>query len=267
MGSTFNVLSADPDVIMVAPIVALPHAGEATPADAGPLARPRADDPTQFDAYRIKSQLARDLHDEVVQTLTSVMMQVRVFAREQQEQQGDRVVVQQFAYVHSSIRDVLNNLRQILSDLRGQPGFDGDLVEAIKGGLLPRYERTRMRVTLKVGRSWPASLPPMTGIHLYRIVQEALTNAYRHGAARAAQVDLKATANMIVCTVRDDGRGIASLDDSKPLGMGILGMKERAALFGGLLTIRNRRRGGTAVTATFAKEELLWPSKHELSVS
>jgi len=48
---------------------------------------------------------------------------------------------------------------------------------------------------------------------------------------------------------------------------GILGMKERAALLGGVLTIRNRRRGGTAVTASFPKDVLLWPSRLEPSVS
>jgi len=88
-------------------------------------------------------------------------------------------------------------------------------------------------------------------ITLYRIIQEALTNAYQHGGASNAEVDFRATANMIVCTVRDDGRGIAWLDGSSPIGMGILGMKERAAALGGVLTIRNRPRGGTAVTASF----------------
>lgn len=249
---------------VAAPIVVLPRADEVTHGSANQVGLPRADEASQFDSYRIRSQLARELHDQVVQTLTSVLMQTRVFAR---EQQADKTAVQQFRYVHTSIREVLNNLRQILSDLRGQSGFDGDLVAAVRDGLLPRFERTRMTASLRVGRSWPSSLPPETGIHLYRIIQEALTNAYRHGGARAAQVDLKATANLIVCTVRDDGRGIAWLDDSKPIGMGILGMKERATLLGGVLTIRNRRGGGTAVTARFTKEGLLWPSKHELSVS
>ena len=79
--------------------------------------------------------------------------------------------------------------------------------------------------------------------------------------------DLKATANVIVCTIRDDGRGIAWLDDSRPIGMGILGMKERAAALGGTLTIRNRPRGGTAVTASFSKEATEWRLKPEPSGS
>lgn len=229
------------------------------------VAVPHARDNAHFETFRIRSELARELHDQAVQTLTALLMQTRAFAREQQENQA---VVQQFAYVHASIRDVLNNLRQILSDLRGLPSLDGDLLGALRNGLLPTFEnRTRMRVNLSVSRSWPAALPPETAIHLYRIIQEALTNAYKHGGARTVEVDLRATADLIVCTVRDSGRGIAWLDDSRPVGMGILGMKERAALLGGVLTIRNRRRGGTAVTASFPKDVLLWPSRLEPSVS
>ena len=144
--------------------------------------------------------------------------------------------------------------KDILSDLRGQPGFDGDLVAALRERLLPKFENTPMTVTLRVGRSWPAHLPPESGTQLYRIIQEALTNAYRHGGASSAEGDLKTTENQVVCAVRDNGRGIAWLDDSKPLGMGIHGMKERAALLGGDVTIRNRPRGGTAVIAAFDKE-------------
>ena len=77
----------------------------------------------------------------------------------------------------------------------------------------------------------------------------------------------RATENQVVCAVRDNGRGIAWLDDSKPLGMGILGMKERAALLGGDVTIRNRPRGGTAVIAAFDKEGLLCRSKRKRSAS
>jgi len=242
---------------VVAPIVAFPRANDAS-------ATSRADEDAQLESLQIRSQLARELHDEVVQTLTSVLMQTRVFAREQQE---NRVAVQQFAYVHDSVREVLNNLRHILSDLRGQPGFDGDLVAALRERLLPRFENTPMTVTLRVGRSWPAHIPPESGTQLYRIIQEALTNAYRHGGASSAEVDLKTTENQVVCAVRDNGRGIAWLDDSKPLGMGILGMKERAALLGGDVTIRNRPRGGTAVIAAFDKEGLLCRSKRKRSAS
>ena len=237
---------ADLEVHPIAPIVALPGVhGIAHRAI------------TQYDANQIRSELARELHDQVAQNLTAVLVQTRLFACENPR---NRQAVNQFAYVHASVLEALNNVRQILSDLRGLPPVDGDIVRAIKERLLPRFEENRMKVTLAVGRSWPESLPPETGIHLFRIIQEALTNAYRHGHARCAEVHLRATANLLVCTVQDDGSGIAWLDESKPLGMGVLGMKERAAILGGVLTIRNRPRGGVTVTASIAKEGWLWPS-------
>ncbi len=219
---------------------------------------------SQLDTYQIRSELARELHDQVAQNLTSLLIQTRVFARIDQQ---DREVVTQLAYVHASLLEALNNVRKILWDLRGQPALDDDLVRAVSDGLVAGFKGKRMKVTLTAGRSWPTSVPPETGIHIYRIVQEALTNAHRHGRARSAEVQMRATANLLVCTVRDDGCGIACADESKPLGMGILGMKERAAILGGVVTVRNRPRRGTTVTASFEKEAVLWQSTPRPSAS
>jgi signal transduction histidine kinase len=249
-------LQTDLESDSIAPVVALHDA-------AGRQAR-QTRQASEFDASQIRTELARELHDQVAQNLTALLVQTRLFARTHQR---NPEAVSQFAYVHASVLDALNNVRKILSDMRGQPAMDGDLERALREGLLPRFERTRMKVSLTVSRSWPDSLPPETRIHLYRIIQEALNNAHRHGRARSAEVHLRVTANLLVCTVRDDGSGIACLDDSKPLGMGILGMKERAAILGGLLTIRNRSRGGTTVTASFAKEGVLWQSTPRPSAS
>jgi signal transduction histidine kinase len=250
--------------VQVAPVIELAGVGESPRAEAIRISLARPQISSLVDSHQIRNELARELHDQVAQTLTSLLVQTRIFA---QANQRNREAVGQFAYVHASVLEVLNNVRKILSDMRGQPILDGDLVRAVKEGLLPKFSRTRMKVTLLVGRAWPECLPPETGIHLYRIIQEALTNAYRHGGARSAQVQLRATANLLMCTIRDDGRGIAGLDDAKPIGMGILGMKERAAILGGILTVRNRPRGGTTVTASFAKEGLSWESIQKLSAS
>jgi two-component system sensor histidine kinase UhpB len=258
-----RVQVVDHQVGPIGPIVELRGVGESPRTEAMRLSGNEPQIP-QLDSLQIRQELARELHDQVAQTLTSVLVQTRIFARANPH---DREAVGQFAYVHSSVLEVLNNVRKILSDLRGQPLLDGDVACAVREGLLPRFSRTRMRVTLLVGRAWPECLPPETGIHLYRIIQEALTNAYRHGGARSAEVHLKATANLLMCTIRDDGRGIACVHDAKPIGMGILGMKERAAILGGMLTVRNRPRGGTTVTASFAKEGFLWESTQKLSAS
>ena len=246
-----SIADLEPDHI--APVVALHSADDGT--------RPEA---SQLDADQIRIGLARELHDQVAQNLTALLVQTRTFARTHQH---DREAVAHFAYVHASVLETLNRLRNILYDLRGQSVMDGDLARTVKERLLPKFEQTRMKVRLAVGRSWPDALPPETCIHLYRIIQEALTNAYRHGGARSTEVHLRVTGNLLVCTIRDDGSGIAWLDESEAFGMGILGMKERAEILGGLLTIRNRPQGGTTVTASFAKEVLLWQSTPRPSAS
>jgi len=104
---------------------------------------------------QIKTQLARELHDQVAQNLTALLMQTQVFAR---EQQGREDVLDQLTYVQTSVREVLNNVRQILSDLRGKPGLADDLIQALKEGLVPTFRcNTGMSISVWVSRAWPAS--------------------------------------------------------------------------------------------------------------
>jgi len=209
-----------------------------------------------------KTQLARELHDQVAQNLTALLMQTQVFAR---EQQGREDVLDQLTYVQTSVREVLNNVRQILSDLRGKPGLADDLIQALREGLVPTFRRnTGMTMSLWVSRAWPASLPPETCIHIFRIIQEAVTNARKHGAATKVQVALKAPDERFVVRIRDNGQGITDLDPERPMGMGILGMRERAGLLGGALSVKSRPGGGTTVTVIIPKEALHWSQKRVL---
>ncbi len=217
------------------------------------------------EATLIKRDLAREIHDQVAQNLTSMLMQTQVFVR---EQQGRTDVVDQLAYIETSVREVLNNVRQILSDLRGQPGLAHGFVAAVRGDLIPKYQyRTGVKVIVSVARSWPRSLPPDTSIHIYRIIQEALTNAHKHGGAKRVHVALRTRPNQLVVSIRDDGRGTAWLDETEAVGVGILGMRERAALLRGAIAIHNRSLGGVTVTASFPKELMAWPRKRALSAS
>ncbi len=214
-------------------------------------------------ARHIKYELARELHDRVAQNLTAVLMQTQVFAR---EQQGRQDVLDQLAFVHTSVREVLNDVRQILCDLRGKPGLADDLVIALREGLLPTFgTNTAMTIGLWVSGAWPASLPPETCIHIYRIVQEALINARKHGGASQVHVGLRAPTERLVISIRDNGQGIHHLDPDRLIGMGILGMRERASLLGGTLAVTSGRAGGTTVAISIPREALHWSPKPELS--
>jgi two-component system sensor histidine kinase UhpB len=227
---------------------------------------PLQHEPLESVVNRVKGELARELHDQVAQGLTEVLMQTQVFALEHEGRQG---VFDQFEYIETSVREVLNNVRQLQSDLRGQPGLADEFVKAVRSDLLATYQRrTGIKVRLSVSPTWPETLPPDTSINLYRIIQEAITNAHRHGGARTVHVALKATStDVLVVSIHDDGRGCVWVDDDRPVGAGILGMRERAALLGGELSIRGRGGGGTMVTAKVPKELLNWRRKQAPSVS
>jgi len=248
--------------LMAVQISAYVETGSVAPIVELPL--PFPDGGVQSDGEQIKNALARELHDQVAQNLTALLMQTQVFAH---EQQGHKDVLDQLTYVQTSVREVLNNVRQMLGDLRGKHGVSDDLVQALKEGLLPSFRRrSGLKVSLWVSRSWPVVLPPETCIHIYRIIQEALTNAQKHGRATCVHVALKASSNeRFVISIRDDGDGILNLDDERHMGMGILGMRERAGLLGGTLTLRSRPLGGTTVTANIPKEALHWSPKRAQS--
>ncbi len=213
----------------------------------------------------IKRELARELHDQVAQDLTSVLVQMQCVRR---EHRGTSDVVGQLTGLEASVREVLNNVREILSDLRGQPLIADRFVDAVRSNLISKFQsRTGIKVVLSVARAWPESLPPDTAIHLYRIIQEALANAHKHGGARTAHVALRAKPGRFVVNIRDDGRGIAWPDEAEPVGFGILGMRERAALLRGVITMHNRPLGGISVTATFPKEVMRWQRRRVPSAS
>src|SRR5258708_9211383 len=207
------------------------------------VAPPRSDGSVKHESERIKNELARELHDRVVQSLTILLVQTEVFMREHRDRPD---VVDQLTFVRTTVRESLNHPRQVLCDLRGQPGIADTLVHPLRDGLIATCRlRTRMEVNLWLSRKWPASLPPETSTHIYRIIEEALSNAHKHGGAKTAQVALKGSDTALVIKIRDGGRGITCLDNKRPIGMRRLGIRERTALSRGRSSDRSPPMPGT----------------------
>src|SRR3981189_200237 len=104
------------------------------------LELPRADHGIEAERERIKSDIARELHDQVAQTLINLSMQTEVFIL---EQQGHPQVLDQLSFVRITVREALNNLRQLLYDLRGTPGLANGLVQALREGVLAQCKLRR----------------------------------------------------------------------------------------------------------------------------
>ena len=187
-------------------------------------------------------RVARELHDEIGQTLTAVTIQA------DQAADGDpELASQALRCVADAVRDSLDEVRRIARELRPEALDDLGLVNA----LIALCTRVDAQGGLLVRRDLQGKLPPLSReveLVIYRIAQEALTNALRHSNARSATVSLKADAGTLTLQVADDGEG---MPDQLPGGTaGIAGMRERALLVGGRLSIRSRPDQGTEVGFT-----------------
>lgn len=200
----------------------------------------------------VRTLLARELHDSVAQTLSTMLLDLDTFRAEQHGRAGVLVQVDQ---LERSTRQALSDLREMLVELRARPSGNEDLVKLVRHGILERRGgRRHIEYELNVAPDWPALIPVHAASELNRIVQEAIENAVRHGGARKIMVALALSPRDLsaVVTVSDDGRGlpIQEVFSLRP-GLGILGMRERALLLGGEIGIEGGPAGrGTTVRVT-----------------
>jgi len=203
----------------------------------------------------IRRALARELHDRVAQTLTTMLIELENF---KVEQTGRRSVLQHLDELQDSTRDVLSNLRHVLFELRGETGIEEGFADSIRLLLARFEERTHVSATLSVSPSWPARLGTQAALNMYRIVEEALRNVRLHSGARLVEVGLGPWHDKhLAVEISDDGRGIEGDDGERVAGLGMLGMRERALLLGGRLEFESRDSGGTTVRAILPVSQLL----------
>ena len=201
----------------------------------------------------LRQLLARELHDRVAQTLTSMLIDLENF---KVEQVGRESVLRQMGTLQESTREVLNNLRELLYDLRGGPGVEEGFVEALRV-LVGRYQdKTHIDTKLAVLPGWPTRVASPAALNLYRIIEEALVNVRQHSGAKGVQIILQPhSENELSVCVSDDGRGL-ELEDPGPMGMGMVGMKERALFLGAQLRVETVIGSGTTVRVIVPRERM-----------
>jgi two-component system, NarL family, sensor histidine kinase UhpB len=184
-------------------------------------------------------RVARELHDEIGQTLTAVTIQA-----ERAAESDPALASAALRRVAGAVRDSLDEVRRIARELRPEALDDLGLVNA----LIALCTRISAQDGPVVRRELQSKLPPLSPdveLVIYRIAQESLTNALRHSGARSVTVSLVADAEMLTLRVIDDGEGMPL---NLPSGTaGIAGMRERALLVGGRLSIESRPHEGTEV--------------------
>jgi two-component system, NarL family, sensor histidine kinase UhpB len=181
--------------------------------------------------------IARDLHDEVGQVLTGVLLQLNAIAESAPEHRSELDEARQ------SVRRAVDEVRRISSELRPEMLEHLGLVSA-----LIELSTSFARVAgVRVERQFPTSLPklaPEIELAIYRIAQESLTNIARHAAATRVTIALEPGHDSVVLRVNDNGRGFA---DTPVEHGGLRSMRERAVLVGGALAIKDAPGGGVEV--------------------
>ena len=190
-----------------------------------------------------RRRLARELHDQTGQELTSVLLGLKA-GEEASSDEGRAAAV---AAVREQVVETLHDVRRLAVELRPKALDDFGLVAALEHLRDTFSEQTGMRVELEanVGDRLPSDVETA----LYRIVQEALTNIVKHAEAGAVSIVLARSARAITAVIEDDGRGFATGDGDGGGGMGLLGMGERLALLGGKLKLESNPGSGTTIVA------------------
>lgn len=168
-----------------------------------------------------RHRIAQELHDEVGQTLTAVLLELKRVA-----DRAPSAVSDELHQVQETTRTSLDEIHRIARRLRPGVLEELGLTSALKA-LTGDFTGPALTVRHRIDADLP-SLSWDTELVLYRVAQEGLTNAARHSGARHVDLALRHTSSGVELSIRDDGRGIRDA----PEGAGISGMRERALLIG-----------------------------------
>ena len=187
-----------------------------------------------------RRRVAQELHDEVGQSLTAVLLSLKRVA-----DQSPQETREELSRVQETTRSTLDEIRRIARRLRPGVLEELGLVSALKALTNEISEPTG----LTIRRQFDKNLPPLdaeTELVVYRVAQEGLTNTVRHAEAQEAELSLRTLQSTVELRIRDNGRGIGDSQE----GAGIRGMRERALLVGADLKVGGAPGTGTEVRLT-----------------
>ncbi len=194
-----------------------------------------------------RARIARELHDVVAHNISVMGVQAAAASRIMQSDEPD--VRRALAAIETTGRETVDEMRRMLGILRRS---EDELALAPQpslrdlGALVEQVRAAGLDVVARV-EGEPRQLPAGLDLSAYRIVQEALTNALKHAAPAHVEVVVRYAEDAVVLEVTDDGAGSTGGGGT---GNGLVGMRERVALFGGELRAGKRIEGGWALHAT-----------------
>jgi two-component system, NarL family, sensor histidine kinase UhpB len=188
-----------------------------------------------------RRRVASDLHDEIGQSLTALVLQLK---RAADSDPPDPAALRELV---GAAEEILGEVRSVARRLRPEALDDLGLRSALLALAARLEEASGLSVQVRIASDLPP-LTPEVELVLYRVAQESLTNVLRHAGAAHAAVRLRPEAREVILEVEDDGRGF---DVARvPAGGGLRGMRERALFVGGTVTVASRLGAGTRVRLT-----------------
>jgi len=189
-----------------------------------------------------RARLARELHDETGQALTSILLGLKTLEQAVETREGR----EQVASVRQLVVSTLADVRRLAVELRPTALDDFGLEPALERLVDKHRQDGAIAVDLEV-RLGESRLPADVETTMYRIVQEALTNIAKHAEATRVSVLVTRKEHAAVVVVEDDGAGFDTSSASP--GLGLAGMRERVALVGGRLRVESSASSGTTIAA------------------
>lgn len=192
-----------------------------------------------------RRHLAREIHDELGQALTGLKLEVSYISR--QRDADPEEIRRKLLDLGRMIDQTIESMRQLAAELRPQLLDELGLSDAMRCQVDEFTKRTGIDCTLELPETeidWSQD----KAIAAFRIVQESLTNVARHADAKNVWVRLGSNEDSIFLEITDDGKGVNERQASSGKSFGLLGMRERARMFGGTFKIEGRDGGGTTVT-------------------
>ena len=194
--------------------------------------------------------VAREIHDELGQALTSMDILLTLAQEERESEKLNKTL--------GEIRDVLQStsktVRNLVRELRPSVLDHLGLVEALRTELAEFEERSGVPCDFVNTLPGVPEIGDKCALAVYRIVQEALTNVARHADATRLELRLSEVEGSLAVEIRDDGRGFEPGEAGNEESFGLLGMEERAHACGGNLSLQSAPGGGTEVTLDIPKE-------------
>ena len=199
-----------------------------------------------------RTSIAREVHDDLGQALTALKMDL--FWLEKRLPKDQEPLIEKTKSMEKLLDTAIESVERIITQLR--PGILDDLglAEAIEWQTVDFQSRTGVKCKLNLDLV-DTVFEKEHSTAIFRIVQEALTNVWRHANATMVSISLKKKSGELKLEVKDNGKGIPKKKISHPKSFGLMGIRERAHVLGGKSNIKAARNKGTTVTITIPVEK------------